>query len=75
MGIDLVPFKTCSYDCIYCQLGRTTNRTIERKEYAPLDEVLEELESRLAAANKVIDPSQVESVTLLVWTETRIVAF
>ncbi len=49
LGIDLVPFKTCSYDCIYCQLGRTTNRTIERKEYAPLDEVLEELESRLAA--------------------------
>ncbi|MCK4341837.1 MAG: radical SAM protein [Phycisphaerae bacterium] len=49
LGIDLVPFKTCSYDCIYCQLGRTTNKTIERKEYVPLDEVLEELECRLAA--------------------------
>ena len=49
MGIDLVPFKTCSYDCIYCQLGRTTNHTVERKEYVPLDVVLEELDCRLAA--------------------------
>ena len=32
LGIDLVPFKTCSYDCIYCQLGRTTNKTTLRKE-------------------------------------------
>ena len=24
LGVDLVPFKTCTYDCIYCQLGRTT---------------------------------------------------
>ena len=39
LGVDLVPFKTCSYDCIYCQLGRTTNRTIERGEYVPIDEV------------------------------------
>jgi wyosine [tRNA(Phe)-imidazoG37] synthetase (radical SAM superfamily) len=49
LGIDLVPFKTCSYDCIYCQLGRTTNKTIERKEYVPLGDVLEELDHRLAA--------------------------
>ena len=33
LGIDLIPFKTCSFDCLYCELGRTTNRTIERKEY------------------------------------------
>ncbi len=47
LGIDLVPFKTCSYDCIYCQLGRTTNKTIELREYVPLDAVLEELTQRL----------------------------
>ena len=29
LGIDLVPFKTCSYDCTYCQLGRTTNEASE----------------------------------------------
>ena len=37
LGVDLVPFKTCSYDCIYCQLGRTTCKTAERREWVPLD--------------------------------------
>ncbi|MFH0959964.1 MAG: radical SAM protein [Pseudomonadota bacterium] len=42
-----MPFKTCSYDCVYCQLGRTSNKTIERKFYVPIDDVLEELERKL----------------------------
>ena len=33
LGVDLVPFKTCSYGCIYCQLGRTTCLTLERRQY------------------------------------------
>jgi wyosine [tRNA(Phe)-imidazoG37] synthetase (radical SAM superfamily) len=48
LGVDLVPFKTCSYDCIYCQLGRTTSKTAERREWVPLDAVMSELESRMA---------------------------
>ena len=48
LGVDLVPFKTCTYDCIYCQLGRTTNKTIERREWVPLDNVLAELKDKLA---------------------------
>lgn len=48
LGVDLVPFKTCSYDCIYCQLGRTTCKTVERKEWVPMDVVLEELKRKLA---------------------------
>jgi wyosine [tRNA(Phe)-imidazoG37] synthetase (radical SAM superfamily) len=48
LGVDLVPFKTCSYDCTYCQLGRTTNKTIERKHYVAMDNVLEELDKKLA---------------------------
>ena len=48
LGIDLVPFKTCTYDCIYCQLGPTTGKTIERKEYFPTEEVLAEIEEKLA---------------------------
>jgi wyosine [tRNA(Phe)-imidazoG37] synthetase (radical SAM superfamily) len=47
LGVDLVPFKTCSYDCIYCQLGRTTNKTIERREWVPLADVLAELKDKL----------------------------
>ena len=30
LGIDVVPFKTCTYDCVYCQLGPTTVHTLER---------------------------------------------
>lgn len=48
LGVDLVPFKTCTYDCIYCQLGRTTQKTVERKEYVKVDEILQELETKLA---------------------------
>jgi len=47
LGVDLVPFKTCSYDCIYCQLGRTTNKTIQRKEWVPIDIVIEQLKEKL----------------------------
>ena len=47
LGIDLVPFKTCTYDCIYCQLGRTTDKTIRRKPYVPVAEVISELKERL----------------------------
>jgi len=48
LGVDLVPFKTCSYDCIYCQLGRTTDKTIERRQWVPLDDVLAELKDNLS---------------------------
>ena len=47
LGVDLVPFKTCTYDCIYCQLGRTTNKTVERREYVPTDAVLSEIRQKL----------------------------
>jgi wyosine [tRNA(Phe)-imidazoG37] synthetase (radical SAM superfamily) len=49
LGIDLTPYKTCSQDCVFCQLGRTTHRTVRRKEYAPLDSVLEEISDWLSA--------------------------
>jgi len=55
LGIDLVPFKVCSYDCVYCQLGRTTTKTTERREWVPLAEVLPELRARLASAGPVDD--------------------
>ena len=48
LGIDLVPYKTCTYDCIYCQLGRTTCKTLARKEWVPLTAVLDELRPKLS---------------------------
>jgi len=47
LGVDLTPFKTCSFDCIFCQLGRTTNKTVKRKEYVPVQEVIAELDEWL----------------------------
>jgi len=49
LGIDLVPYKTCTYDCIYCQLGKTTEKTIERRDYVPVSGVLDELAEKLAS--------------------------
>jgi wyosine [tRNA(Phe)-imidazoG37] synthetase (radical SAM superfamily) len=47
LGIDLVPFKTCTYNCIYCQLGRTTKQTLERKPYVKGSQVMAELKKKL----------------------------
>jgi len=43
LGIDLVPHKICTYDCIYCQIGKTTEKTLARKAYVPVNEILEEV--------------------------------
>jgi wyosine [tRNA(Phe)-imidazoG37] synthetase (radical SAM superfamily) len=47
-GVDIVPFKVCTLDCIYCQLGQTTEKTIERKDYVPPEGLLAELRETLA---------------------------
>ena len=47
-GIDIAPLKVCTLDCIYCQLGKTVETTIERKEYIPVEAVLAELKEALA---------------------------
>jgi len=44
LGIDVVPYKVCTYDCIYCHVGRTTDKTCERKEFAPLNSIVAELD-------------------------------
>ncbi|MEO2068581.1 MAG: radical SAM protein [Desulfurobacteriaceae bacterium] len=48
LGVDLVPFKVCSMDCLYCEVGRTTVKTLERREYVPLKDVIEELKLYLS---------------------------
>ena len=44
LGVDLVPHKTCSLDCVYCECGKTTDLTIEQKEYVKFKDVKKELE-------------------------------
>lgn len=47
LGVDVVPFKVCTLDCVYCQVGCTTRKTLERHEYIPVDALLAELKQRL----------------------------
>ena len=53
LGIDLLPFKTCSMDCVYCECGATTNLTCERREYFPTDAVISEIDSVLAKKTQI----------------------
>jgi len=49
LGIDLIPFKTCSYDCVYCECGSTTDKTITRQDFFPAGDVIGELRTVLAS--------------------------
>lgn len=40
LGVDIVPFKTCSYNCVYCQLGETIDHSMERKSFVPVETVI-----------------------------------
>jgi len=55
LGVDLVPYKTCTFDCIYCDLGRTTRKTISRQSYVSPEEIQGELELYLSALDKKPD--------------------
>ncbi len=47
LGVDIVPYKVCTFNCIYCECGPTTNCTIERKEYVSFKEVTIEIKQFL----------------------------
>jgi len=55
LGVDLLPPKICTFDCIYCEIGRTTLRTARRKEYVPSSGVLKEAENYLQSKAAKID--------------------
>ncbi len=44
LGIDLVTHKICSLDCLYCECGKTTLSTLERREYVKFEDVKKELD-------------------------------
>lgn len=53
LGVDVIPFKTCTLDCLYCQLGRATRVTTARRAYAPSAEVIRQLGAALKKAGRV----------------------
>ena len=61
LGIDTIPLKTCNWNCVYCQLGRTRPVTNRRKEYFPAEEILMEVEQSLGSH----DPGEIDWVTFV----------
>ncbi|MFH1902919.1 MAG: radical SAM protein [Candidatus Omnitrophota bacterium] len=54
LGIDVIPAKTCTLNCVYCQLGPTPELTLERKPYVPAETIIAEV-SKLLQKNPRID--------------------
>lgn len=50
LGVNNIPPKVCSYSCVYCQLGRTTNMQAERKVYYNPDELLKSVKKKVKDA-------------------------
>ena len=44
LGVDLVPKKVCSLNCVYCEVGETTKLTVDRMEYVKYDKIVAELQ-------------------------------
>jgi wyosine [tRNA(Phe)-imidazoG37] synthetase (radical SAM superfamily) len=55
LGVDLIPPKTCPFDCIYCEVGPTTVKTIVRREYIPAAAILAELEDYFGGDGPIPD--------------------
>ena len=61
LGVDPIPFKTCNYNCVYCQLGRTTPLTNERRDFFPRGEILAQVREALERHK----PSEIDYVTFV----------
>ncbi len=53
LGVDLVPPKVCSLDCVYCEVGKTTKLTTNRMEYVKFDKVIAELQQFMSNSPKI----------------------
>ena len=61
LGIDTIPLKTCNWNCVYCQLGRTRPLVNQRKDYYPPEEILAEVHQAL----KSHLPGEIDWVTFV----------
>jgi wyosine [tRNA(Phe)-imidazoG37] synthetase (radical SAM superfamily) len=61
LGIDTIPLKTCNWNCVYCQLGRSVPLTNERREYFPRSDILAEVKTALSTHS----PGEIDWVTFV----------
>jgi len=53
LGVDIVPLKTCSFDCVYCQLGRTPKKTQTRRTFYSVQGILPQIKKAIAQSRKI----------------------
>jgi len=53
LGIDLIPKKVCSLNCVYCEVGKTTKLTTDRLEYVKFDKVVAELRDFMSSHPRI----------------------
>ena len=68
LGIDPVPLKTCNWNCVYCQLGRTIPLMNERRDFFPREEMVAEVKEALASHQ----PGDIDWVTFIGSGETTL---
>ena len=63
LGINHVPAKCCSYACVYCQVGPTTQMNLKRQEFYPVEQIIEDVERKITACSQL--GKAVEFLTLV----------
>lgn len=53
LGVDIIPRKYCNFDCIYCQVGKTTNKELTRKSFFDIQAVVDEIVEEAGRAERV----------------------
>ncbi|MBM3250253.1 MAG: radical SAM protein [Candidatus Omnitrophica bacterium] len=62
LGVSLTPRKVCNFNCVYCQLGETAGFSLERKEYIPIGDILDEL--KLWLVNNAQEAKDLNYITI-----------
>jgi wyosine [tRNA(Phe)-imidazoG37] synthetase (radical SAM superfamily) len=63
LGINIIPFKTCTLDCIYCQCGKTTKKTLERRSFFPVKDILAAVRSAILGRGRGVKDSRIPAQT------------
>ncbi|MGZ5423152.1 MAG: radical SAM protein [Candidatus Aminicenantales bacterium] len=53
LGVDIIPFKTCTLDCVYCQLGSTGKTTVRRGSWFPPDQILAQIKAAVDSGQRI----------------------
>ena len=53
LGVDIVPMKICTLDCVYCQLGRTTEKSTVRRDFVDVEAVLAEVQAKVKEGGRI----------------------